>query len=86
MTSREFGEWVAYFGLQPFGEWAKFLRAGIVASACLAPWQEKGERSSPGDFIPQFDRPERGPMTEDEAMEVFRQAGRAFGRAGGGGA
>lgn len=42
MDSAEFGEWIAYHTLEPFGPEREDYRAGVVASACVAPWAKKG--------------------------------------------
>ena len=48
MTSAEFAEWVAFAGLEPFGSRVEDLRAGTIASACVAPW---GGKADAGDWI-----------------------------------
>lgn len=63
MSSREFSEWMAFFSLQPYGEWREDYRmavlASLIANANSDP--KKGRRYRPEDFMPKFgeqDEPE----------------------------
>jgi hypothetical protein len=52
MSSREFSEWIAYCGIDPFGEERSDLRCGIVSSV-IANANSK-HRFKPRDFMPDF--------------------------------
>lgn len=55
IDSKELAEWQAYDSIDPFGEMRADLRAGIIASASLAPHMKKGKKPpKPADFIPTF--------------------------------
>jgi len=55
ISSRELSEWMAFFGLEPFGEERADLRAGIVASTVANVNRGKGKRAfKPQEFMPQF--------------------------------
>ena len=69
MDSRELSEWIAFYGLHPFGEDAADVRAGIIASTvanCLT--VDGGFR--PSDFIPQYKR-QREPQTEQDIQAAI---------------
>lgn len=80
IDSDEFANWLAWYRIDPFGEQRSDLRAGIIASATLAPYRKPGSKAAkPEDFMP-F-RPERKPelMT---AAQLRAAMDRAFGRKG----
>jgi Protein of unknown function (DUF4035) len=55
LSSAEIGEWLAYYELEPFGEWRADLRAGIIASTVFN--MNRGEHAAPAraaDFMPDF--------------------------------
>ncbi len=64
MSARQFADWVAYYGLEPWGEWRSDLRAGIVAST-IANIHRKTKTTAftAQDFMP-FE--ERAPIAEAE--------------------
>ena len=53
LSSRQIGEWLAYFQLEPFGEERADLRAGIIAAANANLWV-KGRKLRPADFMPKI--------------------------------
>ncbi len=69
--SREFAEWRAYYELEPWGEERADLRAGIVASTIANVNRGKGKAFSPGDFMPEFDKPIRKKQTAAEMAAVM---------------
>lgn len=57
ISSRELGEWMAYYELEPFGEPRADLRAGIVASTVANTARDARRRArpfKPQDFMPKF--------------------------------
>jgi len=82
IDSREFAEWVAEFRLEPWGEIRSDLRAGIVASAALAPWCKKGHEPRPIDMMPKFGGVKSKPrQTEAEMKAVWARAVAGFAKA-----
>jgi hypothetical protein len=62
MTARQFAEWCAFYGLDPFGEQRADLRAGIVAATMNNRWRNKNENpSKPADFMPYHRQAEQTP-------------------------
>ena len=70
-NSREFAEWRAFFELEPWGEERADLRAGIIASTIANVNRSKGKAFSPGDFMPEFDKPARTQQTPQEMAAVM---------------
>ncbi len=70
MDSRELSEWMAYYGLEPFGQERDNLHAGIVAKAIYDVNQDPKKRRdiSPADFIAR----EKEPPTPEELYDRFR--------------
>lgn len=55
IDSREFGEWVAYDRLEPFGETRADLRAAIATATTANAWRGgKGRAFEVSDFMPTF--------------------------------
>lgn len=55
LSAQQLQEWKIYFGLEPFGEYAAYLRSGIIAAAIFNanPFRQKGSKVfSPEDFMP----------------------------------
>lgn len=72
MSSRELTEWMAYYDLERLGvspEDRADLRAGIVASASLAPWS-KHKAPSPVEFMPFREEPEADPVATWQAIKA----------------
>ena len=66
MSSRELGEWLAYtryYQALP-DSWAE---TGLLTSAILAPYSERGKAPKARDFIPV----EEPPQHEEQAREVI---------------
>ena len=56
ISERELAEWIAYYGLEPWGEERADLRAGIVASTVANTNRGGNNRAhKPSDFMPKFD-------------------------------
>lgn len=73
MDSAELSEWIAYHGLNPFGEQRGDLRAGIIASVIANANRGKGTRSfKPSDFMPKFGDKAKKRQTGDEMMAIFK--------------
>lgn len=57
MSSRELSEWMAYYEIEPFGEWRADVRSAIVAMTVAA--ANRGKRQGAPkleDFMPKFDQ------------------------------
>jgi hypothetical protein len=54
ISSAEFAEWIAYCGIDPFGEERDDLRAALVACTVANTFSKK--RYKPADFMPDFDK------------------------------
>lgn len=73
IDSREFAEWIAYDGIEPFGEDRGDLRAGIIAATIAN--ANRGKNSSPfhpKDFMPDFERKHK--QQTDEEMQAFMRS------------
>lgn len=53
MDSREFAEWIAYYGINPWGEERADARAGAVCATTANAWRGKGPALTPADFFPE---------------------------------
>jgi hypothetical protein len=73
MTSAEFGEWIAYYSIEPFGERIEDLRAGTVASTVANVNRGKDTRPyAPLDFIPWAKEPvEDKPPPAENIAAIF---------------
>lgn len=70
-SSRELAEWMAYAGLEPWGESRADLRMGILASLTANINRGKDQEPfKPSDFIPRFDESEAESEPEDESGGV----------------
>lgn len=69
VDSREFSEWQAYWGLEPWGEGRADLRMGILAST-FANVHRTGETPpfTPQDFLPHFEAGHDAAMDEDAVI------------------
>ena len=82
IDSREFAEWVAEYRIEPWGELRSDLRAGIIASAALAPWSKKGREPRPIDLMPKFGGEAKRPrQSEAEMKAVWAHAVAGFAKA-----
>lgn len=66
MSAAELDEWVAFYRLEPFGEWRADYRAGIVASTVFNINRGKDvEARNPADFMPLIERERPEPTAPD---------------------
>jgi hypothetical protein len=76
MSSSEFTEWMAFYELEPQGEWRADLRAGIIASTIAnVNRSADSDALTPKDFMP-FERTEEEP--ESDELEVARDQIKRF--------
>jgi hypothetical protein len=52
ISSSEFSEWQAFYGIEPFGEQRADLRSGIIACTIGSVFSESNTDLSPADFMP----------------------------------
>ena len=70
MTAHEFAEWLAYSAVEPFGPRADEWRAGVLASAVVAPHIKSGaKKPEPPDFFPTL-RPD-GPVKRQTPAQMM---------------
>ena len=70
LDSHQFAEWIAYDGLEPFGEERADLRNGIVASVVANANRGKGQAAKrPTDFMPFYKKPRQ---TSDQLLAAMR--------------
>lgn len=61
VSSPEFVDWLAYYGVEPFGPVQEDYRAGVLASLAYNPWRKEGaEALGPEDFFPSLKQEEEG--------------------------
>jgi hypothetical protein len=71
MTSSEFGEWMAFFALEPWGFEEENRRVGVLASTVAnmsGRVLRDGTRIKPDDFVPR-ERPKADPI--EMAKRIF---------------
>jgi hypothetical protein len=73
MSSAEFGEWVAYYSIEPFGERIDDLRTGTVASVVANVNRGKDTKPyMPLDFIPWAKEPvDEAPPPAENIAALF---------------
>ena len=74
MTSRELGEWLAYtryYQALP-DSWAE---TGLLTSAILAPYSEKGKAPKASDFNPIEEPPQHQVQAREVILDLRRQLG-----------
>ena len=77
MSSREFGEWMAFYSIEPFGEERSDLRAGVIASTIANANRDPKTRSkpfTPSEFMPSFeveDEDDLEPLPPEELAAKF---------------
>lgn len=74
MTSRELGEWMAYtryYQALP-DSWAE---TGLLTSAILAPYSEKGKAPKASDFNPIEEAPQHQVQAREAILDLRRQLG-----------
>ena len=87
MSGDEFLDWMAYYQLDPFGNWRADTQAALVASTIANVNAKKGKHYNLKDFQLEFKprfakRRQRVAMSGDQVLEFFqglatRQQGRA---------
>jgi len=80
MTAEEFGLWLAFYDLDPFGDQRGDLQAGVVAAA-IANYAGKVRSNgagpaSPTEFMPFLERPEQEPAAEPDPIAFFSAIGK----------
>lgn len=85
ISSREFGSWCAYYGIEPWGYEADQLRCGIVAATTINVnrTSRSGKPATPADFM--LARRRRGPSSQQEIRAQLMGFARAHTVAHGGG-
>ncbi len=81
IDAREFGEWMAFAGLEPFGEERADLRAAIVASTVANTARDpKTQRDpfTPQEFMPKFEK-ETTEQTPEQMLAIVEMLNAAFG-------
>lgn len=81
-SSRELTEWMAYAGLEPWGEERADLRMAIIASTIANANRDPKKRRKPfkpEDFLPKFDRSQREPQSWQEQLKIVELLNVAFG-------
>lgn len=74
MSSREFAQWIAYFGLEPFGYEMENWRMGVIASTVVncTPRGRHAKALKPADFFPtNTKRP--APLTVRQQRELAQR-------------
>lgn len=84
MGSREFSEWMAFFQLQPYGEWrADFRTASLMALiANVNRDPNKSKEYAPQDFMPDFEKALEERHAQEEIPEherIWNKVKTAFG-------
>lgn len=71
MSSHELTEWMAYAGIEPFGEERADLRAGIISATVANRMRGKGEKAhKPQEFMPFR---EEAPADDGPSPDVLRR-------------
>lgn len=82
LGSDEFTEWVAYYQLEPFGDYRGDYRSGVVASTLANVYRSKEARPfTPEDFMPFLERlepepPDSKPSAPDSSSPIDRNVAR----------
>jgi hypothetical protein len=80
MSSRTLSEWMAYYGLEPFGEGRADLRMGILAATVANSQRGKDQQPfKPEQFMPQFEEQERDGSSWEQMLERVRMINAALG-------
>lgn len=84
MSSQEFGEWMAFFQLQPYGEWRQDFRTAnlmaLIANVNRDP--KKSKEFTPQDFMPDFEKALDERQAQEDVLEherVWNKVKTAFG-------
>jgi hypothetical protein len=82
MSSREFAEWIEFYGLEPFGEERADVRSAIVASTIANANRDAKKRKKPWtveDFMPKFGQPAKRQQTWQQQLAIVEMLNEAFG-------
>ncbi|HQZ40677.1 MAG TPA: DUF4035 domain-containing protein [Vicinamibacterales bacterium] len=82
MSAREFGEWMAFYTLEPFGDSRADLRMGVLAALTANIARDEKRRSKPyevDDFMPKFDRQEKEAQPWQDQLALVEMLNAAFG-------
>ena len=78
MTGQQLNEWMAFAGLEPFGEERADLRMGILAAAtvnAMTRTKDSDPVAKAEDFMPKFDpTPDPSPFSQNENGEGSEDA------------
>ena len=71
MTAQEFGEWMAFYSMHPFGPAGDWFRSGVIASTIANVNRAANtEAYKPEDFMPR--RADEKLPVEDNPTEFFK--------------
>ena len=82
MSAKEFGEWMAFYTLEPFGEQRADLRMGILAALTANIARDEKRRARPyevDDFMPKFDQGAKEAQPWQEQLALVEMLNAAFG-------
>lgn len=51
LGASELDDWYSYWSEEPWGAWRDNVHAGLIAAACLSPYQKPGHRVTHEDFM-----------------------------------
>ena len=68
MSSREISEWMAFYGIEPFGQDVQYIGHAITAATVANVNRGKGQHAmKPDQFMPKFKKREQ---TVDEQIQI----------------
>ena len=73
VDSREFTRWIAYYSINPFGEYRGDVQAGIIAAtiANANPYRGKNAKPlQPSDFFPKWDKKQEAKKEKRDPVKV----------------
>lgn len=71
ISAEEFGEWVAFFTAEPWGEERADLRSGIIAATVANCHAQGRKQFKAEDFMPTFGRPKRRQSIEEMQSRIM---------------
>jgi hypothetical protein len=79
ISAREFAEWIAYYGMSPFGPQRDDIRSGVLGASLASMWAKKGSRLKASDFMPDFEKskPENRQESQEQIwakLRIFQKA------------
>jgi hypothetical protein len=74
----EFGEWMALYGIEPWGDARGDIQAAVIASTVANTVPRKGEAAKLSDYMLSFEPPE-----PPDPKELSRKINEIFGRIAG---